>query len=107
MASPGTGSRRPRCTPTTTSAWPHKPAAFDFHAAEGHSWCVTVDGNGARPTRLPTTATGEGPDTAGASVRGTASEPVLFIYDRIPADSVQIDGDAGLIDLLRAWDPEE
>ncbi|MFF3691488.1 hypothetical protein [Streptomyces sp. NPDC002187] len=45
--------------------------------------------------------------SAGVSVRGTVSELVLFVYNRIPADSLQIDGDAGLIDLLRAWEPEE
>ncbi|MEV0175472.1 maleylpyruvate isomerase family mycothiol-dependent enzyme [Streptomyces sp. NPDC050803] len=89
----------------TTAAWPHKPTAFDFHATEGHSWRLTVDGAGARSTPLP--VTGEGPDTAGVSVRGTASELVLYLYDRIPADSMQVDGDAGLLDLLRAWEPEE
>ncbi|MFD0027502.1 maleylpyruvate isomerase family mycothiol-dependent enzyme [Streptomyces sp. NPDC055059] len=97
----------------TTSAWPHKPTAFDFHAIEGHSWRLTVDGVGARSTRnsapgtTPVAAAGQGPSTAGVSVRGTASELVLFVYDRIPADSLQIEGDAGLFDLLRAWDPEE
>ncbi|MFE0450337.1 maleylpyruvate isomerase N-terminal domain-containing protein [Streptomyces sp. NPDC058914] len=97
----------------TTSAWPHKPTAFDFHATEGHSWRLTVDGDGARSTRIPAlgrtpvTAADEGPDAAGVSVRGTASELVLFMYDRIPADSLQIDGDAGLLHLLRAWEPEE
>ncbi|GAA0695617.1 maleylpyruvate isomerase family mycothiol-dependent enzyme [Kitasatospora atroaurantiaca] len=93
----------------TPSAWPHEPTAFDFHATEGHSWRLTVDGDGARSTRLPTPATAadEGPEAAGASVRGTASELVLFMYDRIPADSLKIDGDAGLLDLLRAWEPEE
>jgi uncharacterized protein (TIGR03083 family) len=97
----------------TPSAWPHKPTAFDFHATEGHSWRLAADGDGARSTRLPapgtTSATiaDESPDAAGASVRGTASELVLFMYDRIPADSLRIDGDAGLIDLLRAWEPEE
>ncbi|WP_327181469.1 maleylpyruvate isomerase family mycothiol-dependent enzyme [Streptomyces sp. NBC_01334] len=93
----------------TTSAWPHKPTAFDFHATEGHSWRLTVDGDGARYTRIPApgTAVGQGPDAAGVSVRGTASELVLFVYDRIPADSLQIDGDVGLFDLLRAWEPEE
>jgi uncharacterized protein (TIGR03083 family) len=91
----------------TPSAWPHKPTAFDFHAAEGRSWRLTVDGDGARATRIPapTAATGEAMDAAGASVHGTASELVLYLYDRTPADSVH--GDAGLLDLLRAWEPEE
>ncbi|MFE2876404.1 maleylpyruvate isomerase family mycothiol-dependent enzyme [Streptomyces roseus] len=93
----------------TPAAWPHKPATFDFHAAEGRSWRLTVDGDGARSTRLPapTAATGEDSDAAGVSVRGTASELVIYLYDRIPAESLHVDGDAGLLDLLRAWEPEE
>jgi uncharacterized protein (TIGR03083 family) len=93
----------------TPSAWPHKPTAFDFHTAEGRSWRLTVDGDGARSTRIPalTAATGEDSDAAGASIHGTASELVLYLYDRIPADSLHVDGDAGLLDLLRAWEPEE
>lgn len=96
----------------TSSAWPHKPTAFDFLATEGPSWRLTVEGDGARftclpaPGATPATVAGESHDAAGASVRGTASELVLFMYDRIPADSLQIDGDAGLIDLLRAWEPD-
>ncbi|MDY0811659.1 maleylpyruvate isomerase family mycothiol-dependent enzyme [Kitasatospora purpeofusca] len=86
----------------TTSAWPHKPTAFDFHAAEGPSWRLTVDGDGARTTRT----TGEDPDAAGAAVHGTAGELVLYLYDRIQAESLHVDGDAGLLDLLRAWEPE-
>ncbi|MEU9304851.1 maleylpyruvate isomerase family mycothiol-dependent enzyme [Streptomyces sp. NPDC048269] len=68
----------------TTAAWPHKPTAFDFHATEGHSWRLTVDGDGARSTpprataTATPTATGEGPDAPGVTVRGTASELVLF-----------------------------
>ncbi|MCC0093332.1 maleylpyruvate isomerase family mycothiol-dependent enzyme [Streptomyces flavotricini] len=93
----------------TPSAWPHKPTAFDFHCAEGRSWRLTVDGDGARTTRVPapTAATGEDSDTAGASVHGTASELVLYLYDRIQADSLRVDGDSGLLDLLRVWEPEE
>ncbi|KDN88069.1 maleylpyruvate isomerase family mycothiol-dependent enzyme [Kitasatospora cheerisanensis] len=89
----------------TPSAWPHEPTAFDFHATEGRSWRLTVDGEGARTARIP--AGGEGLDAAGASVRGTAGEVVLYLYDRLKADSMGIDGDAGLLDLLRAWEPEE
>lgn len=93
----------------TPSAWPHKPTAFDFHAAEGRSWRLTVDGDGARSTRIPahTAAIDEDSDAAGASIHGTASELVLYLYDRIPAASLHVDGDAGLLDLLRAWEPEE
>ncbi|MFE9927918.1 maleylpyruvate isomerase family mycothiol-dependent enzyme [Streptomyces sp. NPDC005533] len=88
-------------------AWPHKPTAFDFHATEGRSWRLTVDGDGARSTRIPapTAATSEGSDAAGASIHGTASELVIYLYDRIPAESLRVDGDAGLFDLLRAWEP--
>ncbi|MCK8677101.1 maleylpyruvate isomerase family mycothiol-dependent enzyme [Streptomyces lichenis] len=86
----------------TTSPWPHKPTAFDFHAtAEGRSWRLTVDGDGAHAARL------QAPDdTAGAAVHGTAGELVLYLYDRLPAESLRIEGDAGLFDLLRAWEPE-
>ncbi|MQY10824.1 hypothetical protein SRB5_09370 [Streptomyces sp. RB5] len=90
----------------TPSPWPHQPTAFDFHATEGRSWRLTVDGAGARATRLPASGTTSAAE-AGVSVSGTASELILFMYDRIPADSVQIDKDAGLFDLLRDWEPEE
>jgi uncharacterized protein (TIGR03083 family) len=89
----------------TTSAWPHKPTAFDFHTTEGRSWRLTADGDGARTTRLP--AAGEDPDAAGVSLRGTASDLVLYLYDRIPANSLRLDGDPELLDLLRAWVPED
>ncbi|GHH23636.1 hypothetical protein GCM10018780_73250 [Streptomyces lanatus] len=52
----------------TTTAWPHRPTAFDFHATEGRSRRRTVDGNGTRSTLLPATPTAERPDTASASV---------------------------------------
>ncbi|GHE47161.1 maleylpyruvate isomerase family mycothiol-dependent enzyme [Streptomyces vinaceus] len=93
----------------TRSAWPHEPAAFDFHATEGRSWRLTVDGDGARSTRIPAPSaeSGENADAAGVSVHGTASELIIYLYDRIPAGSLRVEGDAGLLDLLRAWEPEE
>ncbi|MFC1421230.1 maleylpyruvate isomerase family mycothiol-dependent enzyme [Streptacidiphilus cavernicola] len=95
----------------TTAAWPHKPATLDFHAVEGLSWRLSLSADGARASRLPTPAatpaTGEGPDAADASVRGTAHELVLFFYDRVPMDSLHIDGDGRVFDLLRAWEPDE
>ena len=88
----------------TPAAWPHKPTAMDLHATDGPSWRLTLDAAGARATRLPT---GAAPDAPGLSVTGTAGELVLSLYDRIPAASLRLTGDAGLWDLLRAWEPEE
>ncbi|MET7701266.1 maleylpyruvate isomerase family mycothiol-dependent enzyme [Streptomyces sp. NPDC005485] len=97
----------------TTSAWPHKPAAVDFHAIEGRSWRLSVSADGARvtpvpaPGTMPATALDEGPAAATASVQGTANELVLALYGRIPIDSLKLDGDRDLFDLLQAWEPEE
>jgi uncharacterized protein (TIGR03083 family) len=92
--------------------WPHGAAVVDFHATEGRSWRLTLSADGARSTRLPTpgimpaVAAGQGSDVAFASARGTAAELVLVFYDRIPIDSLHLDGDLRLFDLLRQWDPE-
>lgn len=97
----------------TTSAWPHKPTAFDYHATEGRSWRLTVDGDGARATRIPvpstmpTTAAGEDPEAAGLSAQGTAGELILAFYCRIPLDSLKLHGDRRFFDQLVAWEPEE
>lgn len=97
----------------TTSAWPHEPAAVDYHATEGRSWRLWLSADGARTARLPqpgtmpTTVAGEDPDAADASARGTASELVLTLYGRVAVDSLKLDGDRRLFDQLIAWDPEE
>ncbi|WAZ19257.1 maleylpyruvate isomerase family mycothiol-dependent enzyme [Streptomyces cinnabarinus] len=93
----------------TTSAWPHQPAAVDFHATEGRSWRLSLSADGAGSTRLSTSAAvpAAGPDTATASARATAGELVLTLYGRIPVDSLKIDGDRVLFDLLDAWEPDE
>jgi uncharacterized protein (TIGR03083 family) len=96
-----------------TDPWPHEPAIVDYHATEGRSWRLWLSADGARATRLPTpgtipaTAAGEDPDAADASARGTAGELVLALYGRIPVDSLELDGDRRLFDLLLAWDPDE
>ncbi len=92
-----------------TAPWPHEAAAVDFHVTEGRSWRLSLSADGARTTRLPQSglagdAAGEAPDVAFASLRGTAAELVLAMYDRIPIDSLQLDGDRRLFDLLRAWE---
>jgi uncharacterized protein (TIGR03083 family) len=97
----------------TTSAWPHKPAAVDFHASEGRSRRLLLSADGARtaplpgPGTMPATAAGQDPDAADASAWGTASELVLVLYDRIPINSLELEGDRRLLDQLSAWDPDE
>jgi uncharacterized protein (TIGR03083 family) len=93
---------------TTTVAWPHEPAVIDYHAAEGRSWRQYVSADGSRVTRLPEVDGVDGvdqaQDAADTSVRGTASDLVLSFYGRIPLDSLKLDGDRQVYDLLNAWD---
>ncbi|KUM69037.1 maleylpyruvate isomerase family mycothiol-dependent enzyme [Streptomyces sp. ISL-22] len=91
----------------TTSAWPHEAATADFHATEGPSWRLALSADGARATRLPTTTAAEDLDAATALARGTASDLVLTLYGRVPVDSLKLDGNRKLFDLLQAWEPEE
>jgi uncharacterized protein (TIGR03083 family) len=88
----------------TTVAWPHEPAVVDYHATEGRSWRLWLSADGARVADLPPSATA---DEADVSVRATASELVLLFYNRIPLDSLKVDGDGRIIDQLAAWDPDE
>ncbi|MFG2598674.1 maleylpyruvate isomerase family mycothiol-dependent enzyme [Streptomyces sp. NPDC048462] len=97
----------------TTSAWPHKPAAVDFHASEGRSWRLSLSADGARtaplpgPGARPATAAVQDPDAADVSARGTASELVLMLHGRIPFDSVELGGEQRILDQLGSWDPDE
>ncbi|MFD4764638.1 hypothetical protein ACFWOJ_39350 [Streptomyces sp. NPDC058439] len=78
----------------TTSAWPH-----NFHASEGRSWRLSLSADGARTARLPgpgsisATAADQDPDAANASAWGTADELVLILHNRIPINSLKLDGD--------------
>lgn len=97
----------------TTSAWPHKPAVVDFHASEGRSWRLSHSADGARAARLPgpgnisATAADQDPGATSFSAWGTADELVLILNDRIPINSLKLDGDRRLFDQLSAWDPDE
>jgi len=88
----------------TTVAWPHEPAVVDYHASEGRSWRLRLSQDGARVVRLGPGA-GDDLETVDASARGTASDLVLFFYDRIPLDSLVAAGDRRIFDRLAAWDP--
>ncbi len=85
----------------TTAAWPHEPAAVDYHATEGRSWRLWLSADGARTARLPTPGT----DPADATLLGTASQLVLVFHGRIPVDSLKVDGNRLLFDQLIDWEP--
>lgn len=87
----------------TTSPWPHPPAALDYHATEGPSWRLHLSQEGARFNRLPAGGAASGPPEL--SARGSASELVLSMYGRIPPRSLELEGDARVLDRLVAWDP--
>ncbi|MGW2397991.1 maleylpyruvate isomerase family mycothiol-dependent enzyme [Kitasatospora sp. NPDC001664] len=86
---------------TVTVPWPGDPATMDYHAAGAGSWRQTVDAAGSRFTRLTAAEAAESKPTA--AIHGTASEIALLMYMRIPADSVRIEGDAGLLQQLQDW----
>jgi uncharacterized protein (TIGR03083 family) len=83
----------------TTYAWPHEPAVVDYHATEGWSWRLWLSEDGARVAQPDEAA-------ADASATGTASELVLFLYGRVPMDSLKLEGDRNVFDQLIAWEPE-
>ncbi|MFK4599803.1 maleylpyruvate isomerase N-terminal domain-containing protein [Streptomyces pristinaespiralis] len=95
---------------TTTVAWPHKPAVVDYHVTEGGSWRQSVSADGSRAFRLPESggvpAGGEDSESVDVSARGTASDLVLAFYGRIPMDSLKLEGDRHIFDLLEEWDME-
>jgi uncharacterized protein (TIGR03083 family) len=88
---------------STDVAWPHEPAAVDYHATEGLSMRLRLSGDGARAARLRPPV--EGLEPADASVWGTASDLVLLLYGRVPLDSLKLDGDRRIFEQLIDWDP--
>ena len=85
----------------TPIAWPYEAADVDFHTTEGRSWRVSLSADGARPYELSADDT----TPAAAVMRGTASELVLVLYQRIPLESMQFEGELRHHQLLRDWDP--
>jgi uncharacterized protein (TIGR03083 family) len=76
--------------------WPHRPARVAFTAVEGPSWVVDLSPAGVQ---LDPAASGEPVTT----VHGAASDLVLALYKRIPADAVRVDGDRSVFTDLLEW----
>lgn len=88
--------------------WPHEPCSVDYEVTEGRSWRQSLSTDGARtaPILEPGILASKTTDDAAASLRGSASDVVLFMYGRIPASALQGKGDGRIFDQLLAWDPD-
>jgi uncharacterized protein (TIGR03083 family) len=85
-------------------AWPHEPGQITFTAGDGAGWLLDLGPGGARVSHTGEHTTGA---TAGAAatVGAGASDLVLFLYGRQPAQPVRISGDRSLVERLAAWAP--
>ena len=81
-------------------AWPHRPARIALSAVEGPSWLVDLTPAGAK---ADPSASGE----PLATIHGAASDLVLAVYKRIPADRVEVDGDREAVEQFLAWTDTE
>ncbi|MGW3664647.1 hypothetical protein [Streptomyces sp. NPDC005141] len=99
---------RVRCAAAPAAAAGKIAVPLSEHGDRQSAWQIlTWTTPLSTPGTTPATTAGEVPDTADASIQGTAGELVLALYGRIPVDSLKLDGDRRLFDLLLAWDPDE
>jgi uncharacterized protein (TIGR03083 family) len=77
--------------------WPHQPATVLLAAAGGPAWAVSLSEAGARARPAADQA------EADAVLRGSASDLVLWLYNRHAAREVVIEGDQKLAGQLRDW----
>ena len=76
--------------------WPHRPARVIFTCSEGPTWTLDLTPAGAHLDP----AAGGAPV---ATVRGSASDILLALFSRVPLETLRIDGDASVVEELRAW----
>jgi uncharacterized protein (TIGR03083 family) len=77
-------------------AWPHRPARIALSAVEGPTWRVDLTPTGAKAD----------PSAGGeplATMRGAAADLVLALYQRIPPERIDVDGDREAVEQLLAW----
>jgi uncharacterized protein (TIGR03083 family) len=80
--------------------WPHDPGRVVLATADAGTWAVALTEDGARATAGDATL-------AGARIRGTASDVLLALYGRIPADALDLDGDTELAEQFLEWPDNE
>jgi uncharacterized protein (TIGR03083 family) len=69
--------------------WPGRPARIAFAASDGPTHVAELNSGSA--------------DQPVLTVHGTASDLVLGLYNRIPLDSLRLEGDTGVLKELRSW----
>jgi uncharacterized protein (TIGR03083 family) len=80
--------------------WPGKPVRVAFAASDGPTHVADLSASG-----VALDSGSEGP--ADLTVRGSASELVLGLYNRVPLSGLRVEGDAALLGELRSWADRE
>lgn len=92
-------------------SWPHRPAQLTLSAHEGGAWLLGLTADGAAATEAdvaaPAGVTSPADGPAAASVSGSASDVVLFLYGRDIGERVRVNGDKSVVDQLLAWGAAE
>jgi uncharacterized protein (TIGR03083 family) len=76
--------------------WPGSPVRIAFAASDGPTHVVDLSSSGVAVDPPE-------PGPAALTVHGSAGELVLGLYDRIPLESLRLEGDASLAGQLRNW----
>ncbi|AGL15693.1 maleylpyruvate isomerase family mycothiol-dependent enzyme [Actinoplanes sp. N902-109] len=76
--------------------WPHRPARLALDTVDGPTWLADLTPAGVK---LDPAASGD----PVATVRAPASDLLLFLFGRIPADRVTVLGDESVVRDLIAW----
>jgi hypothetical protein len=84
----------------TTVPWPFKPATIDLRTIEGRACRLTLNADGVRCDNLDV-----GAEPGDMTLRGAASDLVLYYYQRLPLDGLETTGNTEPMEHLADWDP--
>ncbi|WP_263106496.1 hypothetical protein [Kitasatospora sp. DSM 101779] len=101
-------ARRRRPGRTSGPSWTSTPPRAAPGVSGSPSTGALVSGMPApgSSTTANATAADEDAEAIGASLQGTAHEPVLALHGRMPPNALKLDGDRGVFDQLVDWHPE-
>ncbi|MFF7705308.1 maleylpyruvate isomerase family mycothiol-dependent enzyme [Streptomyces lydicus] len=79
----------------TAGPWPHEPARFGLHAAEGKSWLIDLPASASHII--------DGQPKTAADLHGSASNLLLALHGRLPLGSLRSEGDRAALENLLSW----